>query len=184
MINLAVIIPEELPQDNSSVIIDTEKPYIYSNKFHRAEVFQIDDYRKTYFSDELEVIKYIDDLSEKSKEILGENGVHRFNEYLSYDKGWDSGRGEYLSKQSIAILDSFINSFEKLKEKEPSIFLTRSGNLQLGWEDKFDKVIEIEFFPNKIEYYIESNNEEGDIDFTDYIVRDIKKFVERLSSEL
>lgn len=182
MNNLAIIITEDMTHDNSSVIVDTENHIIYSNKLHKAEVYQIDHYRKTYFYDELEVVKYIDELSEKSKDVLGRNGVDRFNEFLLYDKGWDFGRGESLSKHSIAILDSFLNSFEKLKDKEPSLFLTRCGNLQLNWEDNSGKAIEIEFYPNKIEYYIESNNEEGDIEFSDYIVIDIKKFVERLPS--
>ncbi|OGP74106.1 MAG: hypothetical protein A2Y80_01900 [Deltaproteobacteria bacterium RBG_13_58_19] len=54
------------------------------------------------------------------------------------------------------MMETFINLYPKFKEVEPSIFLTREGNLQLIWEDKDNKTIEIEFFPDRIEYYLES----------------------------
>jgi len=181
MINLAVEISEDMTQDNASVLIDKEEAFIFPRIAHKAEVYRIDDYKEPYWSDKFEVIKYIDDLSNKSKEILGENSVSRFYEFLSYDRGWDFGKGEALSKHSIAILDIFLNCFQEIKEKEPSIFLTRAGNLQLSWEDKFDNPIEVEFFPNKLEYYIETNSEEGEIYFSELVISDIRKFAEGFS---
>ena len=182
MNNLAYILPEDTINDNSSVIMDFDTNVFFPKKLYKGEVHWIDDYRKLNWPDEVEVIKYIDDLSDNSKDILGENGVKRFNEFLSYEKGWDFGRGEPLSKNSVAILDSFLNLFEDIKGKEPSLFLTRSGNLQLSWEDDSVNTTEIEFFPDKIEYLIESDNEEGEIYLKDHIVLNMEKFIERLAS--
>jgi hypothetical protein len=182
--NLAVVIPEDSWQANSSVIIDTEEPVIFPIISHKAEVYQPNNYRKKYGFDDVEVIKYTDDLSDKSKNILGENGVSRFYDFLLYDEGWDFGRGEPLSKYSIAILDIFLNLFEDLRKREPSLFLTRSGNLQLSWEDDLEQIIEVEFFPNKIEYYIESNDEEGEMEFSDYVIDNIREFGDHLTLKI
>ncbi|MHB9074736.1 MAG: hypothetical protein ACYC6G_14565 [Desulfobaccales bacterium] len=108
-------------------------------------------------------IKPIDSLSRKSIAIIGENGLHRFEEFKQYEGGWNFGTGAPLSSQSIALLDTFINIHYGCFKTEPSIFLTRSGNLQLGWEDQNAQSIELEFFADRIEYYIESKDEEGEI---------------------
>ena len=49
----------------------------------------------------------------------------------------------------------------ELKPFHPSLFLTLKGNLSLGWEDKNGQSIEVEFYPDKAEYFIESLNEES-----------------------
>ncbi len=108
-------------------------------------------------------IKPTDSLSKKAIAIIGENGADRFEEFKQYKSGWDLGIGEPLSPQSIALLDTFINFYYDCFKTEPSLFLTNSGNLELGWEDKNGQEIELEFFPNKIEFYIESIGEEGEV---------------------
>ena len=100
-------------------------------------------------------------LSESSKRIIGENGLRRFEEFKRYHSGWDYGRGKPLSPRSVTVLNSFLEQLPELAAREPSLFLTHQGNLSLGWEDEHGNVVELEFFPNKVEYYIESLNEEG-----------------------
>lgn len=39
--------------------------------------------------------------------------------------------------------------------------MTGDGNLSISWEDREGKIIELEFFPDKIEYYIEIEEDEG-----------------------
>ncbi len=107
--------------------------------------------------------KAADTLSEKAQQILGENGVQRYEQFKLYVAGWDSGDGQVLSSHSTAILEKFLNTFDSFPD-EPSIFFTRNGNLQLGWEDLQSNVLELEFFPDKIEYYIASNDKEGEVD--------------------
>lgn|GEM_PF-6964302 len=108
--------------------------------------------------------RVVSELSENSKHIVGENGARRFEEFKQYRPGWDHGRGNPLSPRSITTLESFLRQLPELATLEPSLFLTHEGNLQLGWEDVQGNAIEIEFFPDKVEYYIESINEEGAVD--------------------
>lgn len=129
-------------------------------------------------------IKPTDNLSIKSLTIIGDNGLKRFEEFIQYRDGWDFGIGETLSSQSIALLDTFINIYFDCFKTEPSLFLTRAGNLQLGWEDKHEKAIELEFFPNKIEYYIESKEEEGEVNIRlDKYLQDFLKVIDKLGCE-
>lgn len=105
-------------------------------------------------------IKNTDQLSPRTIKILGENGITRFEVFKKYSEGWDGGHALPLSHRSTAVMESFINQFFEF-HKEPSLFLTPDGNLQLGWENSQGQSIELEFYPNKIEYYIERSSEEG-----------------------
>lgn len=107
------------------------------------------------------------ELSDGIKKIIGENGLQRFEQFKRYDKGWEFGTAKPLSSQSIESFKLFSEQFSEPVPKEPSLFLTREGNLQLGWEDRDGNKIEIEFFPSKIEYYIEALDDEGEVALTD-----------------
>lgn len=108
------------------------------------------------------VIMETEMLSDKSANIIGENGVRRFSNFKTYAPGWDLGGGEALSKSSTGTLEYFLSVYNSFPD-EPSLFLTPRGNLALGWEDLHDKTIELEFFSDKIEYFFESLNIEGSI---------------------
>ncbi len=102
-------------------------------------------------------------LGETAGNILGENGVRRFGEFVRYERGWDLGRGEPLSSRSVAFVNAFLNRLPELGAFRPSLFLTHEGNLQLGWEDREGNAIEIEFGPDRVEYYLEGLGEERTI---------------------
>lgn len=106
-------------------------------------------------------------LSENSKRVVGENGLKRFHEFKRYPDGWDNGRGSALSARSVRLLNSFLKDLPEIGACEPSLFLTHQGDLQLGWEDVSGNVVELEFFPDRIEYYIELLNEEGSVGLED-----------------
>ena len=106
-----------------------------------------------------EIFRSTDSLSKKAERILGLNGMSRFNEFRRYPKGWDEGKGKELSTRSTAVLEAFLQAFGDFND-QPSLFFTRDGNLQMGWEDKAGHAIEIEFFPERVEYYIEQLEEE------------------------
>ena len=119
-------------------------------------------------------------LSENSKRVVSDNGLKRFEEFKSYPDGWDYGRGSALSKRSVRLLNSFLKDLPELRASEPSLFLTHQGNVQLGWEDVSRNVVELEFFPDRIEYYIELLNEEGSVGLQDQsqLVEKIRSTVE------
>lgn len=130
-------------ESNPIVMLQTEHP-LFQKKFPTV------------------VVKNTDSLSQKVAAILGKNGVKRFAEFRQYREGWDSGTGKPMSLRSVGVLEFFIHQFDSLPT-EPSLFLTREGNLQLGWEDAAGEPIELEFFPDRIEYFIGSKHEEGHV---------------------
>ncbi|MFN0139364.1 MAG: hypothetical protein ACKVQW_04665 [Pyrinomonadaceae bacterium] len=99
-------------------------------------------------------------LSPETNFIIGSNARHRIDEFSRYPFGWYGGKGKKLSKWSVANFDTFVKCLPELKRVNPSVFLTLEGNLALGWEDRNGKKCEIEFFPDKVEYFIEVSNEE------------------------
>ena len=109
------------------------------------------------------VLVSTDTLGSKTAALLGDNGVKRFEEFKRYKDGWDHGYGRPLSNRSVAVMEFFINKFSD-SINEASLFFTRDGNLQLGWEDNSGNSIELEFFPDRIEYFIESLDMEGEIE--------------------
>ncbi len=95
------------------------------------------------------------------------NGLERFNEFKThYKDGWDFGKGKALSPFSTRSLIMFFDRVGSFNN-EPSLFLTRNGNLQIVWEDKHNNTVELEFFRDKIDYYIESENLEGKVSLDD-----------------
>jgi hypothetical protein len=105
-------------------------------------------------------------LGDASKIVIGEHGLRRYEEFRRYHSGWDFGRGAPLSQRSVAAFESFVSQLPDLVRWEPSLFLTHQGNLQLGWENSDGSAAELEFFPDKIEYYLESLSEEGSVDLS------------------
>lgn len=106
-------------------------------------------------------------LSEEVINIIGENGKNRFDEFITYPKGWYGGKGEKWSKGSVFFLEQFANYLPELKFYKPSLFMTLEGNFSLGFEDKQGKSIEIEFFSDRAEYYLESLEEESNTKLAD-----------------
>lgn len=105
-------------------------------------------------------------LSREAIVIIGENGKRRFDEFKKYPKGWYGGKGKKISDWSVSNFERFINNLPELKQFRPSLFFTLEGNLSLGWKDKNGQSIEIEFYPDKIEYFIEMLDEESSIQIT------------------
>jgi hypothetical protein len=127
-------------------------------------------------SDAMSVLMRVDQLGKRSSNAIGEIGCTRFNSFLTYEDGWDGSDAKRLSLASVAVLEVFVANYDEFTS-EPSLFLTRKGNLKLGWEDFSGRVIEIEFMPASFKYYIEQSDEEGSIRLAD-----IKKLANKLRS--
>lgn len=89
-------------------------------------------------------------LSARAQKILGSNGVARFQEFRSYEEGWDfgGGGGVALTPRSIAAMERFLSAFDGFGAGEPSLFLNRDGHLILAWEDSTEERVEVEFGEN------------------------------------
>lgn len=165
-------------------IFDFSKICVKSGKRHRSpleEALIHLQWKPWPIKPEFVVTKYIDQFSSKSAQVLGPRGINRLQEFKRYSTGWDFGGGEPLSSASTALTDTFLSLFREFGEKPPSLFLTREGNLQLSWEDANGFSVEVEFFPDKIEYFIESNDEEGEIKLLpDNPTEGIRALIEKL----
>ena len=118
-------------------------------------------------------------LSREAIAVIGENGKRRFEEFRNYPNGWYGGKGKELSKWSVLNFERFVKRMSELRQFQPSLFFTLEGNLELGWEDRNGQAIEIEFYPDKIEYFIESLNEESSVALAD-IFRLTEKIIKLL----
>ena len=120
----------------------------------------------------LEVFQSIDandDLDPKTKELLGADGLARY-EML---RASTPSTGERpMSDLSVAVMSAFVASLNDLNF-EPSLFLTNAGNLEFGWDDSNGNQISLEFFPDKIEYYIEKSDDEGEVNADSFGMKSI-----------
>ena len=106
-------------------------------------------------------VKPIDEPTVVMKAVLGQNGIDRIDRFMEMEDGWDSGRGRAFSKASLGMLDTFLHACDGCPIPDASIFMTANGNLQLEWNDREGNACEIEFFPDRLEYYFEGADEEG-----------------------
>jgi hypothetical protein len=106
-----------------------------------------------------------DELSTRARSILGENAAARFAEFRHYRDGWDVGRGRRLSTGSVAALEMFLAVHPDFPTR-PSLFLTRAGNLELAWENRSGRRVEVEFLPDRFQYFAESaaGEQEGELE--------------------
>ena len=106
---------------------------------------------------------------------LGTNGINRLFGFLQYKDGWDFGMGKSLSNESLEVMRDFLKNYNEFCSKEPFVFLTLNGNVQISWKDKQGNAIEIEFFPESYHYYFEAGNNEGT-----YLVNEKFQLINRL----
>lgn len=112
-------------------------------------------------------VEAIDGPTSLMKAVLGRDGIDRLNRFMEFEDGWDSGRGKALARASLGALESFLHACEGCPVPDAGIFLTANGNLQLEWDDREGDACEIEFFPDRFEYYFEGTDEEGKCDLTE-----------------
>lgn len=95
---------------------------------------------------------------------LGPKGwgrVHHFRNY--YASGW-GGNGRALSPKA---LDAFFRFVENVRfpGTSPSVFLTDRGGIELCWEDREGKAVQVEFTETGAEFYQTATGEEGSMAF-------------------
>ncbi len=104
-------------------------------------------------------------LSARARSILGENAAARYAEFRQYRDGWDLGRGRRLLRGSASALERFLAAGPDFPTR-PSLFMTQAGSLELAWEDRAGRRVEVEFLPDRFQYFVEaqSGDEEGDVE--------------------
>lgn len=92
---------------------------------------------------------------------LGARGwgrVYHFRQY--YGQGWGRGAGKPLSPRAVEAFRRFLREVSFPAGRQPSIFLTDQGGLELCWEDAGNKSVQVEFTSKGIEFYQEATDQE------------------------
>jgi len=109
---------------------------------------------------------------------LGAKGwgrLHHFRHY--YSPGWGVGTGRPLSPRALEAFYRFLEAARFPQGAAPSVFLTDEGNIELCWEDKEGKAVEVEFRPSEVEFYIEAKELEDSAPATE-----VRALASRLAS--
>jgi hypothetical protein len=87
-----------------------------------------------------------------------------FRDYYSTYWG-ENGTGKPMSQRAYEALCRFVEHMSFPAGRDPSIFLTDAGNLELCWEEAAGGSIQIEFTPDRAEYYVQSRKSESFAEF-------------------
>jgi hypothetical protein len=108
---------------------------------------------------------------------LGARGwgrVHQFRYY--FGQGWGESSRPALSPKALDAFFRFLVDVDFPSGKQPSVFLTDEGGLELVWEDEAGQSIQVDFRPKRIEYYRAGCGEEGSAPFAE-----LRELARRLS---
>ena len=84
--------------------------------------------------------------------------------FLNTKPGWNFGKGEILSRKAFAYFLMFfydLNEEYNISNLEISTFMGENGSIEASFRNKQNQAFDIEFYENRIEYYIEATNEEN-----------------------
>lgn len=83
-----------------------------------------------------------------------------FHKHCSIKWGYNGTSISALSQISFL---RFLDKIEINSRIKPYIFLTESGHIEVVLEKKKKDSLHLEFFPDKVEYYMELDDEEGEL---------------------
>jgi hypothetical protein len=105
-------------------------------------------------------------LSPNAITALGEHNAERFAKLSTLKDGWHFGQGNALQSASLRAMELFLAQYNSFPER-CSLFLSEEGNLELVWRSEENATISLEFYPDRIEYYIETLDKEGKVSLSD-----------------
>jgi hypothetical protein len=115
------------------------------------------------------------ELSKEAVAALGAHNAERFSKLSALQNGWHFGHGKALQSASLRSIEAFLILHNSFPER-CSLFLSEDGNLELVWRSERNETTSLEFYGNRIEYYIETLEEEGSI-----AINDISSLVQKLA---
>ena len=94
---------------------------------------------------------------------LGPRGwgrVYHFRNY--YGSGWGD-KGRVLSPRALDAFFRFVERTDFPAGTSPSVFLTDRGGIELSWEDRNGKPVQVEFTGTGAEFFKAATDEEGTV---------------------
>lgn len=89
---------------------------------------------------------------------IGVRGVERLKKFSTLPNGWDGRDGQPLNKDSLDRLSDFF-ALTNFNAPDLSVFMTSEGNAVINWQ-RNDGLVEVEFGPTELSYYIEGSDVE------------------------
>lgn len=101
--------------------------------------------------------------------ILGEHSSKRLRSFQKYKKGWDAGRGQEMSMESVKQMSYFLSQYQDyIPKNETCVFMSKDGNIILNWPHNSDNTtVELEFRENDILLFAERDDLESVISYGD-----------------
>lgn len=111
-----------------------------------------------------------DKISPSAKAALGELGVQRLESFMQLRAGWDGPDSRAIRLESIEVFSQFFAD-TALHPKQMGVFMSAEGNIVVNWLDQGGQLVELEFDPKGINYFIEDGGKEdtvfaGDLGFS------------------
>jgi hypothetical protein len=105
-------------------------------------------------------------IRERLSALLGDKGVERLNQFLSYHDGWDfGGVGKAVDPRSVDTLETFMRYADTSSIRRPSIFLSRVGELILAWDTPEGERVEVDFSPDTMRVFRECDDAEREFTY-------------------
>ena len=114
-------------------------------------------------------------IGEEARSVIGAAGLKRLQSFLQLQSGWDGKSSKPINLKSVEVFSSFFAD-SGLRPKELGIFMSAQGNVVVNWLDQDDRLVELEFLPNGVDYFMERSGEEGtvpkgDLGFSKLMIR-------------
>lgn len=114
-------------------------------------------------------------IGDSAKAAIGNAGFRRLENFFRLPAGWDGSASKPIDLNSVAVFSRFFSE-TGLRPDHLGIFMSAQGNVVVNWPDQDGQLVELEFLPSGIDYFIERSGEEGtvpkgDIGFTKLLNR-------------
>lgn len=98
-------------------------------------------------------------ISERATVAVGAAGLKRLESFLQLRPGWDGNHSKPVDLQSVETFSNFFSS-TGLRPNKLGVFMSAQGNVVVNWPDQNGSLVELEFQPSGVEYFIEKTGDE------------------------
>ena len=103
-------------------------------------------------------------ISNAAKEAIGNSGIARLESFFNLQTGWDGAESKAINLESVEMFSNFFD-YTNFRHDELAVFMSAYGNVVINWPEHDNEIIELEFSPSGIDYFIERNEEEGTVTY-------------------
>jgi len=98
---------------------------------------------------------------------MGDQCLRRLVDFRSWPDGWSNGEGNAVAQPTLRNLQQFVQEAHWVTARPPSLFLTKSGGLEILVRTSLGRRLQVVLVPDGIEYFFEPTQEEGFAEATD-----------------